>query len=109
MLFCGYYTLHITLRVVNNTRFALDQDMGYGPTMDSTDAGQLMVISNDDSTHLPAPPITSTQMADATSEVVKFDSNFIMTKPGESVAVRHVRRVVQNDYGINIIMCFEGT
>lgn len=68
----------------------LDQDIGYGPSLDTTDSGNLLE-AKEDSFHPPAPPISNVAgKLEATSEVLKFDSNFLMTKPGESNEVRHV-------------------
>lgn len=70
--------------------------MGYGPAVDSTDAGRVVVTGYDDNLHPPVPVITSSKMVGDASEILKFDANFIMTKPGESVAIRHVRKSSAN-------------
>ena len=59
--------------------------------MDMTDSGDLLDSKYDESFHPPAPPIKDDggQM-EASSEVLKFDSNFLMAKPGVSDAIRHV-------------------
>ena len=71
----------------------LDQDIGYGPGLESTDSGKLLESKYEDAFHPPAPPITSAGggRMEANKEVLKFDSNFLMAKPGESNEIRHVR------------------
>ena len=71
---------------------SIDQDIGYGPALEATDSGHIMDTKYEDDFHPPAPPI-STAMGgkmEAASEVLKFDSNFLMARPGESNEIRHV-------------------
>ena len=69
-----------------------DQNIGYGPTLDGAATKNPLVDTGyDDSFHPPPPPVTARKVTDDTTEVLKFDSNFIMTKPGENMAVRQVR------------------
>ena len=72
----------------------LDQDIGYGPALDMTDSGNLLDDKHEDDLHPPAPPVSSMDSGgkmEASNEVLKFDSNFLMAKPGETNEIRHVR------------------
>ena len=58
-----------------------------------TDSGNLLDSKQEEDIHPPAPPISGMGGAgkmEAASEVLKFDSNFLMAKPGETNEVRHV-------------------
>lgn len=67
-----------------------DQNIGYGPGLELTDSGTLVEPKFEDSLHPPAPPISMAGgRMEANKEVLKFDSNFLMAKPGEANEIRH--------------------
>ena len=60
-----------------------------------TDSGHILESKDEDNFHPPAPPLGGNlagRLEDST-EVLKFDSNFLMAKPGESDMVRHVSTI----------------
>ena len=70
-----------------------DRGIGYGPGPDisGSTAAQLPASKVDDTFHPPAPPITAHgERMEAGNDVLKFDSNFLMARPGEANEVRHV-------------------
>lgn len=83
-------SVHQIANLLEYSTPALDQDIGYGPALDTTDSGKILEAKYDDDFHPPAPPINMEGKMEATSEVLKFDSNFLMARPGESSEVRHV-------------------
>ncbi len=63
-----------------------------------------MDTSYDDNFHPPAPPITTNKGTDESTEVLKFDSNFIMTKPGEASVVGHVSTALLSSCGLQPLL-----
>jgi len=84
-----------------------DQNIGYGPTFDGTTKNPLADTGYDNTAHPPPPPITARRVTNDTTEVLKFDSNFIMTKPGENMAVRQVSNEAEDDEleSLQIVNC----
>ena len=75
-----------------------DQNIGYGPSLDG---GNIQADPGYDNTfHPPAPPISTNKGMEDSTEVLKFDSNFIMAKPGENVADRHVSLVMYDGFPV---------
>lgn len=67
------------------TKEHTDQDIGYGPSISSA-----VAHTGIDHFHPPAPPVTHKDGTVEDTDMVKFDSNFIMLKKSETGEVRQV-------------------
>ena len=88
-------------RILLVMTFFADQDIGYGPSISSA-----VAHTGIDHFHPPAPPVTHKDGTVEDTDMVKFDSNFIMLKKSETGEVRQVCPSSTGCVTLSFIPCY---